>query len=281
MKKYYLPLAILTLAAAVVSCDDDNKGIDYSKPRTWNVEVLNHVLNTSTGEALSPSLSKQQIVWTLSDDKGTFTFSPTLRVSIGGGEQTFSTGEIKAPNSEEHTSVYSFNNAALTDAKQFTGMINPMEQTLYWRYVTESGFRVISTPPLISTASGMVTKSDYGDTITNHVTPAYTIKIDPSHMTANVVILNYTHARKGITYTSITMNGVPFETTPNGYEIKLDKGAATAVYPVFNEKPKSETFNVKDLKITINLNDNIVDAGMTLFTTKGKILVISTGAIHV
>ncbi len=262
-KNLILTLGLIGLTLATVSCGDDNDNhMDYTRERTWNVELLNHVCNTAdsaTTTAATASINTQKVVYRFTSDMANLTFNPTLVATVGGTERQYSLTGVAGANSEDHPNVYSFADKGVGDMSNFSGKIDFMDQNIYWNYLAEGKYKVISTLPTISTSSNTVTKSVWTDTTSTHTTPMTSFAIDPASMKATFTLNMYTNVKIPRTYQSITAKNADVAITNNGYHITGNGFNATATYMTSaSSKLQTTTLEINNLDAIIDVENNAI-----------------------
>ncbi len=271
IKKFISAVAITALVFSIVSCNDNDKykGLDYTKERTWNVQLLNHVYNTTATDsttAASASINDQKIVYRLTADKSQLSFNPTLEATLAGNTYQFSWDGVTASNSEEKANIYTFtNDKAVSGISYFTGHIDLIDQNIFWSYTAtdshNTAYKVISTLPTISTSTSTTTTSVWSDTTAIHQLPMSSFAINPTKMTANFTISQYTDVKIPRTYMTIVANNATLTITPKGYRITGTGLAAVGTY-VTSASTKYQTakITIDNLDATIDLENNTVRA---------------------
>lgn len=279
MRKIISAVALTALVFSTVSCNDNDNdnGLDRTKERTWNVQLLNHVYDTSndnSSTAASASINDQKIVYRFSTDMSKLSFTPTIETTLGGIPQQFSWTGVNASNSEEKANIYTFaTDAPVSGLSNFTGQIDLIDQNIYWSYTATSPqkivYKVISTLPTISTSTSTVTTSVWSDTTATHQLPMSSFAINPSKMTATFTISRYTDVKIPRTYMSIVAGNATLAITPKGYRITGTGLAAVGTY-VTSASTKYQTakITIDNLDATIDLENNSIHATFNMLGAK-------------
>ena len=262
MRKIISAVALTALVFSTVSCNDNDNGngLDRTKERTWNVQLLNHVYDTSndnSSTAASASINDQKIVYRLSTDMSKLSFNPTIETTLGGIPQQFSWTGVNASNSEEKANIYTFaTDAPVSGLSNFT---SPQKIV----------YRVISTLPTISTSTSTVTTSVWSDTTATHQLPMSSFAINPSKMTATFTVSQYTDVKIPRTYMSIVAGNATLAITPKGYRITGTGLAAVGTY-VTSASTKYQTakITIDNLDATIDLENNSIHATFNMLGAK-------------
>lgn len=279
MKKIISAVALTALMLGAVSCNNNDKypGLDYTKERTWNVQLLNHVYDTSNADsttAASASINDQKIVYKFTTDKSKLSFNPTIEATLAGTPQQFSWTGVSGSNSEEKANIYTFaNDAPVSGLANFKGQIDFIDQNIYWSYTATGrqnvAYKVISTLPTISTSTSTTTTSVWSDTTAIHQLPMSSFAINPTKMTANFTISQYTDVKIPRTYMTIVANNAALTITPKGYRITGTGLAAVGTY-VTSASTKYQTakITIDNLDATIDLENNTVRATFNMLGAK-------------
>ncbi len=255
MKKMKLILPLLTLFFVMAACGGNDDPIDRTKPRTWKGQLLNHIVNTTTGNIVAPSLGDFELNYSLSADKATLLLNPTLNAKLDGKqERTFVVPQVKATNSEDKPLVFKFAPIATAgDIANFTGALCPTEQIIRFAY-NVGDYRVIATNPDINSVHNN-SQLVYSDTTAFNETMVYTCRIDPATMTAKFSIGNYTNIKIARLYPLLIADGAKVEATAQGYSVTASKLKAINPYKQYQDKTY-ETHPIENLKLDINVADN-------------------------
>jgi len=223
------------LVLGLAACGDDDPINKGGSKRTVSTPMVNHVVNTGTGEVTVASTTN-----TLTIDTAAHTASLELKFAGSNGDQTVSIGDLSATPSRLGFYKLSMNGSN-SQASNVSGYVDFNEAAMKYAYTATSGYRVVSTLSEIFYLSTNTSLS-YNDTTTSTDTGAYyQFTLYPSTMTAKVQIMALLHTGDGKYFNSITGYNVPVVATATGYTISGNDIATVGIYRGYDEDTGTET----------------------------------------
>lgn len=256
MKKFLLLIAAIAMLCAAVSCNNDDEPKRGDGVFTVNTPMINHIVNTANGQLVGVADTHNKLTFDTANHKG------SLELNYNdGSNKTIKLddliGRSKWPGCYELSSP---------SYSQFTGYVDINQSSMRYTYVTEDGYRIISTISEIfffKTENTLV----YSDSTPNSsaVNVMYQFDIAPSNMTATVTVMDIVHVKDLKHFKNIIANRVPITATANGYAIQAQNLKTDAVYYSMldslgsNEK-HTDKYPFKTFNATIDLVNDHLDA---------------------
>ena len=260
MKKILLLIAAAGLLMGVISCGDD-------EPRrgngvfTVNTPMINHMVNTVTGEVLGISNTYNKL--TLDTNK--HTASLELNYNDGSGNKTLVLNDLVATPNGLYYDLKSPSYA------QFSGYVEFSEGSMRYNYTTTEGIRVVST---IDEVFFRKTKSiiEYSDTTptTNWESTMYQFTIVPGSSNAVVNVYDIVDIQDNKRFIKISAASVPYTITADGYSFDCQNVKTTAKFRSWTDSlgaptiKESDKYPFKYFKANVDLEHDHLNANFKI-----------------
>lgn len=257
MRKLLLLIAVIALLGSVVSCSGD----DEPKKRgngvfTVNPIMINHMVNTVTGEVIGISNTRNK----LTVDTGKHI--ATLIVNYNDGtEHTVTFDDLTATPKK-----LLFYELRSPSDPTFRGYADVNEGSYRFCYNTPNGIRVISTIDKVFYACTQTT-IEYSDSTetTKMDNVRYQFEVDPASLTAVVKVMDIQHAKDVKYFEDITAMSVPVTVTNTGYvlsgqNLKTTAHLATTLDSTGYVHPTTTDYPFKIFNATVDLWNDHMDA---------------------
>ena len=255
------------LILATTSCSDSNSGKGGGQAKR-TVTMLNHIVNTSTGDVIVSSSDVDYVF-----DRDNMTVDVTVRFSVDGKNDI--SYQFKDLAMTEKSGVYSVKGTT-TGISAMNGHLDFNEGTIRFNYTTSDGYRVISTSPeLYSLSAG--TSITYADgTADAKQAPMYQFDVDPETMTCTVRMMSFLDKSRSRTITSITSTvKAPVTATAEGYKIEASELASKTIYTLNGQSTTTTQYPFADLKVTFDMENDVFNATFSA----GDLDVTASGAV--
>jgi len=276
MKKILLLIASIAVLSAAVSCSDNDEPKRGDGVFTVNTTMINHMVNTITGEAIDLATTHNKLVLD--------TVKHTASVELSYNDGTDHTVSIKGITATpKRLGFYELTAAATSEVQDFKGYVDFNEGAIRYRYTTSSGIRVISTIPdvFFLKTKNTITYDDTTQT-TQMENTMYQFSIQPASKTATVKVMGIVHAKDLKYFNNITASSVPVTVTPNGYSINSENLKTIATYRNYVDSTGSvisttDKYPFKMFNATIDLVNDSLDAN---YMIGGSATVTATGRTY-
>lgn len=256
MKKILLMIAMVAILGAIVSCSDDEpkRGDGVF---TVNTPMINHIVNTANGEVVGIADTHNKLTFDTVNHKG------TLELNYNDGTNK----TIKLDDLIGRGKRLGFYELSSPSYSQFSGYIDLNQgPSIRYTYVTEDGYRIIST---ISEIFFLKTENTivYSDSTPNSSskTAMYQFNISPSNMRTAISVMDIDHAKDLKYFINIKANSVPITVTPNGYAIQAQNVPTDALYrssldSLGSNKRHTDKYPFKTFNANIDLVNDRLEA---------------------
>lgn len=270
IKKIFSTLLAVAMVIGVASCGDDNDGPQISTTKR-SIKVINHVVNTRTGEVLPITSNVVDYVFDRVNQKVT---EITIRTTIDGEKQT--TVTLSDLQSSTSNFVCTFKGSG-SGIENLRGKFDFSEGILRLNYNLVGNYRVISTTPEIFSKS-CATSCLYSDGKTSKSSGTmYQFNIDPEQSNAklNIMELIDEEAKRELN-TVKTLTSAKVTATKEGYVIEEEgQMPTTTAYKLNGKTTETTKYPVAGLKATLDLENNKFEATMQV----GSISVTASGSV--
>ncbi len=277
MKKILLLIATAALLMGAIACGEDEPGTRARSVFTVNTPMINHMVNTTNGEVLGLSNTRNTLV--LDTAKHTATLDLTYN---DGTEKTISIQGITA--TPKRLGFYELTAAGNVELKSFKGYVDFDEGSMRYTYTTIDGIRIISTTSEVFflKTNNVITYDDTTETTTMDNT-MYQFNIEPTTSKATIKVAGILHAKDWKYFINMTASGVPITVTNNGFTIAGNNLTTSSIYRTPTDSitgattQKTDKYPFKTFNATIDLINDHLDA---TFMMGASATVVATGRTY-